>query len=78
MSEEARREETCNRLVAHAETLRLHSADLDELVHEIKAEEAASINNGGVESQLDYLLESGMEAGEITKLLNKVAEEEDD
>lgn len=30
--------------------------ELDEMVHELKAEEAASINNGGREAQLTYLL----------------------
>ncbi|MGI9951945.1 hypothetical protein V3F56_06220 [Moorellaceae bacterium AZ2] len=30
--------------------------DLDGLVHEFKAAEAAEINNGGLESQLQYLL----------------------
>lgn len=32
---------------------------LDEHVHELKAQEAADINNQGVESQLDYMLEQG-------------------
>jgi hypothetical protein len=30
--------------------------ELDELVHDAKADEAADINNGGIESQLRYLL----------------------
>ena len=30
--------------------------ELDELVHDAKAGEAADVNNGGVESQLRYLL----------------------
>jgi transcriptional regulator of acetoin/glycerol metabolism len=32
--------------------------DLDELVHELKSEEAAEINNAGLEAQLAYILEA--------------------
>ncbi len=32
--------------------------DLDELVHDFKAEEAAEINNAGLEAQLKYILEA--------------------
>jgi hypothetical protein len=35
------------------------NVDLDEHVHELKAQEAANINNEGVESQIDYMLEKG-------------------
>lgn len=35
---------------------RLNPADLDELVHEVQAEEAAAINNGGLEEQILYLV----------------------
>jgi hypothetical protein len=30
-------------------------ADLDELVHELKASEASEINNGGLDKQLEYV-----------------------
>lgn len=33
--------------------------DLDELVHEAKGEEAAGINNGGLDRQVDFLLAEG-------------------
>ena len=33
--------------------------DLDEEVHEMKAQEAADINNGGLEAQVEYLAEAG-------------------
>jgi hypothetical protein len=33
--------------------------DLDEQVHEAKAQEASSINNAGIEAQLSYLLRYG-------------------
>ncbi len=34
---------------------RYSSSDLDEHVHELKAQEASSINNGGIDAQLEYL-----------------------
>lgn len=40
------------------------SVALDEVVHDLKAEEAAKINNGGLESQLAYLGVSRDEAEE--------------
>lgn len=41
----------------------LESEDLDELVHELKSKEAATINNGGVSSQVAWLVqEYGSEA----------------
>ena len=36
----------------------LQSEDLDDKIHEAKGEEAAAINNGGIDSQVDYLLAS--------------------
>lgn len=36
--------------------LKIKPLDLDELVHDCKAYEAAAINNGGLESQLGFLL----------------------
>ena len=30
--------------------------DLDELVHDLKAEEASGINNAGREAQIEYIL----------------------
>lgn len=47
---------------------------LDEMVHELKAGEAASINNEGIEGQLDYLLtEMGEDhvAEEVRKTLER-------
>ena len=35
----------------------LDQSALDELVHEAKAQEAADINNSGVEAQVGYLME---------------------
>jgi hypothetical protein len=36
---------------------RVQSEDLDELVHDIKSKEASQINNGGLERQVQFLLE---------------------
>lgn len=47
---------------------------LDELVHDAKSEEAASINNEGLQSQVDYLLESGYSEQEIREMLKGDAE----
>ncbi len=35
-----------------------NSSDLNNDVHEIKAAEAAAINNGGIDNQLEYLHEA--------------------
>ena len=43
-------------LVEHAEKLGEDGSELDEYVHEYKSSEAAEINNGGVETQLEYML----------------------
>ena len=32
------------------------SEDLDDMVHDMKAAEAAEINNGGIEDQVEYLI----------------------
>jgi hypothetical protein len=34
----------------------LDEEELDELVHDLKGEEAARINNGGKESQINYIM----------------------
>ena len=42
---------------------------LDEEVHEVKAREAASINNEGLASQIDCLLDAGYAEQDIRELL---------
>jgi len=39
---------------------KMEPEDLDELVHEMKASEAAAINNDGKEAQIEYLLAAGV------------------
>jgi len=56
-------------------TATLDSGDLDDIVHEIKSGEAASINNQGIDVQLEYIEESlGKE--ETAKLLKGLIEGE--
>lgn len=42
------------------ELLSQHEGILDDLVHDATSQVGTNINNGGVESQLQYLLEEGM------------------
>jgi len=46
-----------SQLVELAETLGLVSEDLDEVAHDLASETAADINNGGLEGQIQYLIE---------------------
>lgn len=43
----------------------LSEEQLDEMVHEVKSNEAAAINNSGKEAQVRFLLESGVERSHI-------------
>ncbi|SMB96844.1 hypothetical protein SAMN00808754_1683 [Thermanaeromonas toyohensis ToBE] len=49
--------ETMEELMCWARECGIKPEDLDELVHEFKAAEAAEINNGGLEAQLEYLVQ---------------------
>jgi hypothetical protein len=53
----AQKDAQVSELVQLVKWRRLSSVDLDELVHDAKGDEAAEINNGGVESQIRYLVE---------------------
>ena len=44
-------------LVAHARAHGIPDRNFDELVHELKAREAADINNGGIEEQAKYIID---------------------
>jgi hypothetical protein len=48
---------TTEELIAKVGELDLDPEDLDEFVHEAKAEEASKINNGGLDVQVEYLVE---------------------
>ncbi len=45
-------------LAQWAEENDIRSEMLDEIIHELKATEAAAINNGGLEAQLRYFLQA--------------------
>jgi hypothetical protein len=61
-------------LLAAALAAGLEPADFDKAVHEAKAEEASTVNNAGLEAQLDFLIEAyGLEA--TRSLLEKAAYE---
>jgi len=46
-----------------------HEFLLDTLVHDMKSEEAAALNNRGSKAQLEYLLASGMTLGQIKDMV---------
>jgi hypothetical protein len=51
---------------------------LDELVHDVKAGEAASINNAGVEAQIEFLLDSGVDEDQIVDCLTWTPADDED
>jgi len=44
---------------------------LDDLVHQVKSDEAADINNGGFERQIQFLLDAGMTEAEIAEAIDE-------
>lgn len=54
----ASREDPLKALMAHAKKHKVDEHDLDEVVHDIKSGEAADVNNGGMEDQLEFILEA--------------------
>ncbi len=51
------RDAAVDRLVSKAQAADLSPEDMDETVHELAASIAADINNGGLDSQIGYLVE---------------------
>jgi hypothetical protein len=49
---------TTDELVALAEGIGLTPEDLDEAVHETASKRASEVNNGGLEAQIDYLIDA--------------------
>ena len=49
---------TASQIVARLESAGVEPAELDEIVHEAKAAEAARINNGGLVKQVEYLVDA--------------------
>lgn len=63
------------RIEAKIEELKLDANDLfDDMVHETAAEHAAAINNGGLYEQIDYLLDNGVDEGNIIEFLEEIEE----
>lgn len=56
-----------------AKRLRITDGQLDELVQELKSEEAAQINNGGVLAQLVYLLKASGDPAQVRLWLEESA-----
>ena len=44
--------------------------DLDEIVHNLKSEESAEINNQGIEAQVRYIFKCGMALDQLIDRLN--------
>ena len=61
-------------LLATAEAAGLKAEDLDEIVHELAASIAADINNSGMDSQLNYMIDQ-MGIQGTTKQLDRLAAE---
>lgn len=55
--------------IAHIEAAACDTEELDMAVHEIKAGEAASINNSGVAAQVRYLVADGVTIDHLRTLL---------
>lgn len=53
------------KIIAALDAKGVEPEDLDDLVHDLKAEEAADINNGGLTSQVEYLLSAGLTVEQI-------------
>ena len=49
----------------------LFSGELDDEVHDAKANEAADINNQGTEAQITYLLEAGYSVERLEEIINE-------
>ena len=47
----------------------IESSLLDELVHEVASNQASEVNNGGMDSQVAYLLQSGWSEQDILSQL---------
>ncbi len=51
--------DTTEKIIAELRDRNYTDIDLDELVHEVCANIAAGVNNGGLESQVKFLLDEG-------------------
>lgn len=68
------RQAAVERLVAKAEAASLAPEELDDMIHNLTASIAADINNGGLDSQVNYLV-AEMGAQSTEKQLDRLIEE---
>ncbi len=54
-----------DRLLKHAEDIDACETSLDEVVIDCKTAEASNVNNGGLQAQIQFLLDSGLDEAEI-------------
>jgi len=69
LSENRGRRQETERLTRQAEENGVQPERLDELVHEIASSHAASINNGGLSEQIEYLVKE-LGAAEVERILS--------
>ena len=69
LSENRGRRQETERLIQQAEENGVQPERLDELVHEIASSHAASINNGGLSEQIEYLVKE-LGAAEVERILS--------
>jgi hypothetical protein len=71
----ARTAESSNhdRLLKLCDELGVEPEDLDDEIHQAKAEEASRINNGGLEDQIGFLRGSGFSYADLEKLIRTLA-----
>jgi hypothetical protein len=62
-------------LLSRCRTHKLDGEDLDEAVHDVFANAAAEVNNGGLEAQLAVLHENGLGITELVQLIDAIAAE---
>jgi hypothetical protein len=58
------------------ENLGIETEHLDSLVHDCASEQASEVNNGGVESQVNYLLSHGWTPGDVIGRAKMVREDD--
>lgn len=58
-------------IISKARVAGVSSEDLDELVHEVVSKTASSINNGGLEAQIEFLVDE-LGSYEVEKEIEKL------
>jgi hypothetical protein len=58
-------------------SLSLVTDALDEFVHEVKSREATDVNNGGVDEQVGFLLDTIVDVSGLVRMLSETLEEDE-